>query len=110
METAIRLNAMICQIHHKDPDQACLDAWRYTMEIYTQFLRLPPMMQAVFQAWLRSQSHEQIENISTKEIFHWLLTLNSGLAEAEYRLTLLEISWLEMLTQDFFNFLSKDAT
>ena len=110
METAIRINATICQVNHKDPDQARLDAWRYTMEIYTQFLRLPPMMQAVFQAWLRSQSHGQIESINIKEIFHWLNSLNPGQAEAEYRLTLLEVSWLEILTQDFFNFLSKDAT
>jgi len=35
--------------------------------------------------------------------------LNSGRADAEYHLMLLEISWLEMLAQDFFNFLSKDA-
>ena len=67
------------------------------------------MMQAVFRAWLRTQSHEQIENISIKEIFRWLNSLNPGQAEAEYRLMLLEISWLEMLSQDFFNFLSKDA-
>ena len=67
------------------------------------------MMQAVFRAWLRTQSHEQIENINIKEIFHWLNSLNPGQAEAEYRLMLLEISWLEMLTQDFFNFLSKDV-
>ena len=101
METATHLSVI--------PDQACLDAWRCAMEIHAQFLKLLPMMQAVFRAWLRSQSHEQIENINIKEIFHWLNSLNPGQAEAEYRLMLLEISWLEMLTQDFFNFLSKDA-
>ena len=105
MQTTIRLNTAIFPAIYKDPDLA----WRYAREIHAQSQRLPLMMQAVFRAWLTPQSHEQIESTDIKEIFHWLNSLNPGQAEAEYRLMLLETSWLEMLTQDFYNFLSKDV-
>ena len=67
------------------------------------------MMQAVFLAWLKTQACGQLKSVTPEEIFLWLNSLNRGLAEAEYRLMLLEISWLQTLTKDFFDFLSKDA-
>ena len=67
------------------------------------------MMQAVFLAWLKTQASGQLKSVTLEEIFLWLNSLDPGLAEAEYRLMLLEISWLQTLTKDFFDFLSKDA-
>ena len=101
METVTRPNNSL--------DRAYLPALHCAKEIHWLSRELPPMMQAVFRAWLRTQSCGQIESGSLEEIFQWLSMLNSGRADAEYHLMLLEISWLEMLAQDFFNFLSKDA-
>ena len=67
------------------------------------------MMQAVFLAWMKTQASGQLKSVTLEEIFLWLNSLDPGLAEAEYRLMLLEISWLQTLTKDFFDFLSKDA-
>ncbi len=89
------------------PELASLDAWRFAEEIEIHAKALLPMAQAVFHAWLKSQSGGAIKKLSHQEIFLWLYGLHPGLAEAEYRLALLEISWLVSLTQDFFNFLEK---
>ena len=44
-----------------------------------------------------------------EEISLWLNGLHPGQAESEYRLALMEISWLEVLACDFFPFLSKET-
>ena len=93
----------------KAPEQACLDAWHFAGEIEIHTKALPPMAQAVFLAWLKSQSGGVLKGITPQEIFLWLFRLSPGLAEAEYRLALLEISWLVSLMNDFFNFLEKGA-
>ena len=67
------------------------------------------MMQAVFMAWLKTKSRGQLKSITDEEIFLWLSSLNLDLAGAEVRLMLLEISWLDELTRDFFQFLNEGS-
>ena len=67
------------------------------------------MMQPVYRSWLKAQSHGVLNNVTQEEIYLWLNELHSGQAESEYHLALMEISWLETLTYDFFSFLSKET-
>ncbi len=86
-----------------------LAAWHYAQELCARSQELSQMMQPVFRSWLKAQSGAALLDCTPGEIFLWLSTLPPGQAESEYRLALMEISWLEMLTGSFFFFLSRDT-
>ena len=88
--------------------QANLPAWRFAKEITARVQGLLPVMQPVCFSWLTAQSSGALETCTQEEIFLWLNDLHPGHAESEYRLILMEISWLETLTEDFISFLNKE--
>ena len=65
------------------------------------------MMQPVYFSWLKAQANGKLVDCALEELAAWLDGLHPDLAEAEYRLALMEISWLELLAADFFRFLGK---
>ena len=99
----------ILDAYRKSPEQACLDAWRYAEEITSLALGLPAMAQYVFLSWLKTQSQGSLRNLNQEQIFLWLFGQHPGLAEAEYRLMLMEISWLESFTRPFVPSRHKDC-
>jgi len=103
LETATHLNTTL-----KTLEKSGLDAWRFAQEIHILAAGLLPMMQPIYRSWLSAQSHGVLKDCSQEDIFVWLNGLHPGRAEAEYRLMLLEISWLETLTQDFYYFLCEN--
>ena len=90
-------------------NHAGLVAWRCSEELLFLAARLPPMMQPVYRSWLKTQSRGALVECTRQEIYIWLNGLHPGQAESEYRLALMEISWLEILACDFFRFLSKET-
>ena len=99
----------ILDAYRKSPEQACLDAWRYAEEISGLALGLPAMAQYVFLSWLKTQSQGSLRIINQEQIFLWLFGQHPGLAEAEYRLMLMEVSWLESFTRPFVPSKHKDC-
>ncbi len=99
--TTTRPPSLILAAYQKTPTQAAQDAERYAKHVFDLSQRLIPMAQAVFRAWLKSQSHGFIQKARQDEIQSWLLTLHPGHAQSEYVLLVAEISWLETLA-DYF--------
>ena len=90
-------------------NHAGLVAWRCAEELLILAARLPPMMQPIYCSWLKAQAQGALVECTQEEISLWLNGLHPGQAESEYRLALMEISWLEVLACDFFPFLSKET-
>ena len=83
----------------KSPEQAQQDAARFAHAIYTLGQGLPRMAQPVLRSWLRTQASGKLGHEITEEaLFTWLAGMRPDLAEAEYRLALVEISWLAAFT------------
>ena len=87
--------------YRKSPEQAAQDAEQYAKHVFVLSQRLIPMAQAVFHAWLKSQSRGFVQMTGQDEIQGWLLSLHPGLAQSEYVLLLAEIAWLETLAEYF---------
>lgn len=68
------------------------------------------MAQFVFQSWLKTHSCGTLETLDQEKVFLWLFGMNPGLAEAEYRILLMEISWLESFTGPLVHFTHEGDT
>jgi len=104
------LEAPVLNTDQEPQNQVGLAAWRCAQEVHRLSMGLLPMVRPVYRSWLKAQSRGTLKSDTQEEIFVWLSGLHPGQAESEYRLMLLEISWLEILTRDFFNFLSEAAS
>jgi hypothetical protein len=87
--------------YQKSPEKAAQDAEQYANHVFALSQRLIPMTQAVFRAWLKSQSRGSVQQAEQDEIQSWLLSLHPGLAQSEYVLLVAEIAWLETLAEYF---------
>ena len=93
--------SLILAAYRKSPEQADQDAEKYAKHVFVLSQRLIPMTQAVFRAWLKSQSRGLVKMAGQDEIQGWLLSLHPGLVQSEYVLLLAGITWLETLAKYF---------
>ena len=99
--TTTHAPSLILAAYRKSPEQAAQDAEKYAKHVFVLSQRLTPMTQAVFRAWLKSQSRGFVQKAGQSEIQNWLLSLHPGLAQSEYVLLVAEIAWLETLAEYF---------
>ena len=71
--------------------------------------KLPARMRAIFTAWLMAQSRGELRECSEDALADWLAAMNPARLEAQQRLMVMEIAWLQFLVRDFLDLLGEDA-
>ncbi len=96
-------------VTQKTQDQGDPRARRNAQDVLFLMNKLPPRMQAIFKAWLMAQSRGELRECSEEALTEWLAAMNPARLEAQQRLMVMEIAWLQFLVRDFLDLLAEDA-
>jgi len=84
-------------------------ARRNAQDVLFLMNKLPARMRAIFTAWLMAQSRGELRECSEEGLFQWLAAMNPARLEAQQRLMVMEIAWLQFLVRDFLDLLGEEA-
>lgn len=89
--------------------QGNLNARRGAWEVHYLVNKLSPRLQGIYSAWLEALSKGALREWNEEAIYQWLSEMSPGQMEAEQRLMVMEIGWLQFLGREFIDLFDEDV-